>query len=274
MQQVTERTDDVAGLRTHYLEASAGGERAPILYVHGVPTGSWDWLPYLERTGGVAPDLPGFGSSAKPAGFDYSIDGYGRWLEAFTEAAGLDRFALVVHDWGGLALAFAQRFPERIERLVIHTCLPLLPGYRWHWVARIWRTPVLGEVFQATASKPAFRLMSRQSNVTPGPMPDEFVDRVWENLDRGTRRAILRLYRSAPPEALAAAGTRLGELTCPALVLWPTDDPYIGAEFGKRYADALGGEVQLETVDRAGHWTWLDRPDVIDTAAAFLAAAT
>jgi pimeloyl-ACP methyl ester carboxylesterase len=263
------RNGEVDGIRTHWREAPANG-RPPILYVHGVPTASWDWLPYLERIGGVAPDLPGFGQSAKPRDFDYSIAGYTDWLEAFTEVAGLERFSLVVHDWGGLALALAQRIPERIDRLVLHTCVPLLPGFRWHWVARIWRTPVLGELFMATSSKWAFKQISRQANVTRGPLPDFFVDRFWSGFDSGTRRAILALYRSADPDVLARAGTRLGDLRGPTLILWPTRDPYTGPEFGRRYADALGGEVRLELIDGAGHWMWLDRPDVIDKAAEFL----
>jgi pimeloyl-ACP methyl ester carboxylesterase len=93
----------------------------------------------------------------------------------------------------------------------------------------------------ATSTKRAFRLISRQSNVTRGPLPDWFIDRFWPDFDRGTRRAILDLYRSAPPEALGRAGSRLGELRCPALILWPTNDPHIGPEWGQRYADALGG---------------------------------
>ena len=44
-----------------------GSESAPVLYVHGVPTSSDDWLPFLDRTGGLAPDLLGFGRSAKAA---------------------------------------------------------------------------------------------------------------------------------------------------------------------------------------------------------------
>ncbi|HEX5620013.1 MAG TPA: hypothetical protein VFX51_16440 [Solirubrobacteraceae bacterium] len=39
---------------------------------------------------------------------------------------------------------------------------------------------------------------------------------------------------------------------------------------GQRYADALGGDVRLESIERAGHWMWLDRPDVIDKTAEFL----
>lgn len=269
MTEVVEREMEVAGLRTSYREAR--DDHGPnILYVHGVPTASWDWLAHLEQTGGIAPDLPGFGSSEKPAGFDYSIAGYDRWLEAFVDAVGMERFSLVVHDWGVVGLALAQRFPERIERLVVYASVPFLPGYRWHWVARIWRRPVMGELFMATSSKWGFKQISRQSNTAPGPLPAWFVDRIWRDFDRGTRNAILGLYRSSPPQVLARAGNRLAELRCPALVLWPTRDPYLGVEFGRGYADALGGEVHLELIENAGHWPWLDRLDVIDAAASFL----
>jgi pimeloyl-ACP methyl ester carboxylesterase len=263
-----ERQEELAGLEVCWREA-ADGERPPILYVHGVPTGSWDWVPFLERTGGLAPDLPGFGRSAKPADFPYSIEGYDRFLEAFCSAAGLGRFSMLVHDWGAAALAFAQRFPERIERLVVLGSVPLLPGYRWHRIARIWRTPLLGELFMGFSTKWGFKQLSRESNVAPGPLPDEFIDAFWPYFDHGTQRAILKLYRSAPEEVLARAGARLGELRCPALVLWPTRDPYIPAEFGQAYVDALGGPAELEIVE-AGHWSWLDRPELIDRVAAFL----
>jgi pimeloyl-ACP methyl ester carboxylesterase len=269
MFDVVEHIGDVAGNSVHWREARGPGSRS-VLYLHGVPTASWEWLPFLHRTGGVAPDLPGFGSSAKPASFEYTIGGYDRWLEAFTASVSLDRFSLVVHDWGAVGLALAQRFPERIERLVICACVPFLPGYRWHRIARAWRTPVVGELFMATTSRWGFRLISRESNVTPGPMPDSFIDNVWRDFDRPTRRAILRLYRSSPSEVLARAGRRLADLRCPTLVLWPTDDPYLGAEWGQRYADAIGGEVQLSMIERAGHWAWYDRPDIIDQVDAFL----
>ena len=55
-----------------------------------------------------------------------------------------------------------------------------------------------------------------------------------DHFDQGTQRAILRLYRSSPPDVLAAAGERLGELDVPALVVWGTRDPYIPARFGTR----------------------------------------
>ena len=266
--EVSEREAELDGLHVCWREAGADGPR-PILYVHGVPTGSWDWIPFLEHTGGVAPDLPGFGHSGKPADFPYSIEGYGRFLESFTAAVGLERVSLVVHDWGAAALAFAQRFPERIERLVLFSSVPLLPGYRWHRIARGWRTPLVGELLMGFSTRWGFRRLSRESNAAEGPLPDEFIDAFWTHFDHGTQRAILKLYRSAPEEVLERAGERLGRVRSPALILWPTRDPYIPAEFGQAYADALGGEARLEMVE-AGHWSWLDRLELVARVAQYL----
>ncbi len=253
--EIAERRAEVAGLDVCWRRAGD----APILYLHGVPTASWDWEPFLARTGGVAPDLPGFGSSAKPGEFDYSIRGYADFLERFCEHAGLARVALVMHDWGVVGLELAQRRPELVERIVLTGCVPLLPGYRWHRVARAWRTPVVGELTMGFTTRLGFRRS----------LPREIADRAYDDFDHGTQRAILKLYRSAPPELLARHGERLGELRCPALVAWPTRDPYIGPEFGRRYAEALGGEVELEELD-AGHWPWFERPELIERVARFV----
>jgi pimeloyl-ACP methyl ester carboxylesterase len=254
--EIVEGQTEVAGLHAHWRRAGA----EPILYLHGVPTASWQWEPFLARTGGLAPDLPGFGRSAKPNDFDYSIPGYDSWLERFCDQLGLERVSLVVHDWGAVALAFAQRCPERIERLVLFSSVPLLPGFAWHRVARAWRTPWLGELTMGFTTRRGFRRS----------LPGAIADRAYDDFDQGTQRAILRLYRSAPPSVLEHHGRRLGELRRPALILWPSDDPYISAQFGQRYADALGGDVELEVV-QGGHWTWLERPDLIERAAGFLA---
>jgi pimeloyl-ACP methyl ester carboxylesterase len=252
----TERRENVADVDTFWHEAPGD-----ILYLHGVPTDSDDWLPFLERTGGRAPDLPGFGRSGKPPHFEYTIPGYARWLRAYADAAGLERFSLVVHDWGAVGLALAQEMPERIERLVLIDAVPLLPGYRWHRAARLWRTPLVGEIAMGFTFK---RVMARNG------VPESLLDRVYERFDHGTQRAILKLYRSAGPDALAAAGARLGEITAPALVVWGERDEYIPTEFAQAYADRLGGDARVEPVAGARHWPWIDRPEVIETVTSFL----
>jgi pimeloyl-ACP methyl ester carboxylesterase len=266
---VDERTAEVAGLSVAWREAPARTP-APALYLHGVPSNSSDWVPFLERTGGYAIDLPGFGRSDKPPHFDYSIAGYAGFLRAYVDELGLDRFALVVHDWGSVGLALAQAVPERVERLVAIAPVPFLPGYRWHRVARIWRTPLAGEMLMGFTFRRNFRQASREWLAAPGPAPDEMIDAVWRHFDHGTQRAILKLYRSAPPATLAAAGGRLEAIEAPALVVWGEDDPYLPPEFAQALADRLGGPAEVEVLAGARHWPWLDRRDLIGRVTRFL----
>jgi len=142
---------------------------------------------------------------------------------------------------------------------VLFSIVPFVPGFRWHRVARGWRTPGVGELLMGITTRWGFR---RE-------LPGELADVAYDAFDHGTQRAILKLYRSAPPDVLAKAGERLGEISASALILWPDDDPYIGAEFGQVVAHALGGETTLEMV-RGGHWPWHRNPELVDRAAAFL----
>lgn len=271
MPDALELSDEIAGVPVAWREAEPR-TGAPVLYVHGVPTEGGVWLPFLERTGGYAPDLPGFGRSGKPGDFDYSPEGYARFLEAFLDHVGVDRYSLVVHDWGAVGLALAQRAPHRVERLAIIDTVPLLPGYRWHRVARIWRTPLAGELLMGFTTKFGLRRGLRRFVSDPA-AADALAQRVWANFDHGTQRAILRLYRSADPLSLAKAGERLAEIDAPALVLWGEHDPFIPPEFARRYAEALGGHTTVEIMTGAGHWLWLDRPEAVDAVTRFLEAA-
>lgn len=271
MPTITDNTATIDELPVFWRSAPPPEGVAPTLYLHGVPTNSDDWLGFLERTGGVAPDLPGFGRSGKPGYLKYTIDEYAQFIERFLDHLGLPRVRLVVHDWGAVGLAFAQRHPERVERLLVTNAVTFLPGYRWHRTARIWRTPLLGEIAMGATTRTALRISTREANVKPGPLPDAWIDSVLAHFDQGTQRAILRLYRSSPSDVLAKAGERLGTLRMPALVVWGTRDPYIPARFARAYADALHAE--LYELPDAGHWWWLDRPDAIDRVVEFLTAA-
>jgi pimeloyl-ACP methyl ester carboxylesterase len=251
--------------------APAPPPQTPPLYLHGVPTNSNDWLAFLERSGGLAPDLPGFGRSDKPGNLDYTIEGYADFIERFLDHVEVERVSMVVHDWGSVGLAFAQRHPERVARLAIVNAVPFLPGYRWHRTARMWSMPVVGELVMGMTNRWTLRTLSREGNASEGPMPEAWLDTVLDHFDQGTQRAILRLYRSSPPEVLAAAGERLASLTMPALVLWGTADPYIPTHFAAELARVLPNAELVELPD-AGHWPWLDRPEAIDRIVDFLGA--
>jgi pimeloyl-ACP methyl ester carboxylesterase len=272
---VCDHTDELDGLPVFWRSAPAPAGDAYMavpLYLHGVPNSSDDWLVFLERSGGLAVDLPGFGRSGKPGYLRYTIEEYEGFLERFLEHAGVERVSLVMHDWGVVGLAFAQRHPERVERLVIVNGVPLLPGYRWHRIARIWRTPVLGELAMGTTTRSTLRFASKETNAAAGPMPEAWLDSVLDHFDQGTQRAILRLYRGASPGALAAAGAELSGLQMPALVVWGMRDPYIPGRFGRAYASALGDAELVELPD-AGHVPWLDRPEVVERVTSFVSAA-
>ncbi|HXN38981.1 MAG TPA: alpha/beta hydrolase [Solirubrobacteraceae bacterium] len=275
MPAVADHSGEIDGLPVFWRSAQApAGEvgDAVTLYLHGVPDSSDDWLGFLQRTGGLAPDLPGFGRSGKPGYLTYTIDEYGHYLERFLDELEVQRVSIVMHDWGVVGLAFAQRHPERVAQLVLINAVPLLAGHRWHRMARVWRTPGLGELAMGTTNRFTLGRLSRETNATPGPMPQAWLDSVLAHFDQGTQRAILRLYRSSPPEVLAAAGGQLGRLDVPALVVWGMKDPYIPARFAREYVDALP-QAQLLELEDAGHYPWLDRPEVLARVADFLAAA-
>ncbi len=283
--------------------AGDGRTGAVPLYLHGVPGSSDDWIaprehrairprwrrwwrarragdesvqppPYdagfLERSGGLAVDLPGFGRSGKPGYLKYTIAEYERFIEWFLDRLAVERVQLVMHDWGAVGLAFAQRHPERVQRLALINAVPLLPGVQWGGVARIWRTPGLGELAMGCTSRGVLRRASARFSATPGPLPESWLDSVLEHFDQGTQRAILRIYRGASERELARAGAQLARLQMPSLIIWGMQDPCVPERFARAYADVLGSP-QLIALPDAGHWPWLDRLDVIDTLCGFLA---
>lgn len=249
------------------------GEGPPVVFVHGVPTHSEDWMPVMEGLRGpaIALDLPGFGRSDRPPaeGFDYTMEGYARFFVRFLARMGISEHSLAVHDWGSIALIAAQGWPERVRRLAVINALPLLPGYRWHRTARIWRTPFLGELSTRIRSRRGLDLALRESRGDWSRHDPAFVDLIWEHLDAGTIRAILSLYRGAPEDALAAAGSELGSLEAPALVVWGMRDRYLPGRFGRAWAEALPRAELLELPD-AGHWPWRDDPSSIEPVLQFL----
>jgi pimeloyl-ACP methyl ester carboxylesterase len=260
----------VDGTRVFYRRVP--GDGVPVVYCHGNPTHGEDWLPFLERGGpAIAIDMPGWGRSARPDAkrFDYSMHGLSAFLERCLDELCVTQRKLVVHDWGSLALIGAQRRSELVEKLVVVNAVPLLPGYRWHWVAQIWRRRPWGEIANATTTRWGMERTMRQARGDRSPMPSEFVDMVWKHWDKGTSHAVLALYRHADPDRLATAGRDLGKLTCPSLVIWGNRDPYLPARFAEAYASTLPAS-QLELIEGAGHWPWIDDARVIDQVLSFL----
>jgi len=106
--------------------ALAGPEDAPpVILLHGFPESHRTWRslePLLsDRLRLIMPDQRGFGDSDRPQEVEaYSADTLIADLFALADALGIERFALVGHDWGGaIAWGAAIRGDPRVERLAI-----------------------------------------------------------------------------------------------------------------------------------------------------------
>lgn len=140
---------DVEGIKIFYREAAT--KNAPtILLLHGFPTSSHmfrNLIPTLaDRFHVVAPDIPGFGFSDAPdrKQFRYTFDHLAKIIEGFTEAIGLDRYAIYVFDYGapvGLRLAVAH--PERVTAIISQNGNAYEEGLSegWNPIQKYWNQP-------------------------------------------------------------------------------------------------------------------------------------
>jgi pimeloyl-ACP methyl ester carboxylesterase/2-polyprenyl-6-methoxyphenol hydroxylase-like FAD-dependent oxidoreductase len=252
----------VGGVRTPLRDAGPSGAREAVVFLHGNPGSSADWEPLLaavgERRRAVAWDAPCFGSAVAPE-FPQTVEAHAAFVGRALDALGIERAHIVAHDFGGpWGLEWAARDPGRFASAVL-IGTGALPGYRWHALARLWRTPVAGELFMATTTRAGFRLLLRRGNRRPLPRP--FLDRMYDDFDRATRRAVLRLYRSV--DDVAAAGEprarALRALDRPVLVLWGRHDPYLPVAHAERQREAFP-RAEVRVLEHSGHWPFVDDP--------------
>jgi pimeloyl-ACP methyl ester carboxylesterase len=236
------------------------------VFVHGNPGSRRDWDDLLVRVApfarAVAFDMPGFGRADKPEDFDYTVEGYARFLGSALSQLGIERAHLVLHDFGGpWGLVWATANPDQFASVVLINTGVLL-GYRWHYLARIWRTPVAGELFQATTTRSGLRTALRHGN--PRGLPRAFVDRMYDDMDAGTTRAILRLYRATndPGSAASRLADELRPLDRPALVVWGAHDPYIPVAMAERQRESFPS-AKIAILDGSGHWPFADDPAAV-----------
>jgi len=261
---ITNQSVSVDGVRSRVRTAGARDAREAVVFVHGNPGSSEDWVDLLGRVGvfarAVAPDMPGYGKADRPARFDFTIDGYARHLSGVIDALGIERVHLVLHDFGGpWGLVWAGQHPASVASVTLVNT-GVLTGYRWHKFARVWRTPVLGELMQLLASR--WRLGKLLNADNPRPFPPEFLDRIYDDLDRGQKRAVLRLYRATSDLAALAehAAAALGPLHLPALVVWGAGDVYLPVKFAEQQRRYFKVQA-VHVLPGCGHWPFIDEPE-------------
>lgn len=235
------------------------------VFVHGNPGAAEDFLALVEATGrhgrAIAMDMPGFGRADTPPDWPATVDAYGAHLGYLLDHLGVQTAHLVLHDFGGpFGIRWLVDHPDRVGSVVLVNAAGM-PGYSWHRLARIWRTPVAGEALMARVPRALFRLMLREGN--PTPIPRHHVDRMYEHFTADTRRTVLALYRDTDPSRMDAIAPRLAEVDVPALVVWGEADPYITMADAQRFLDVFPA-ARFVRIRDAGHWPFLSRPEVTD----------
>ncbi|MGH3170044.1 MAG: alpha/beta fold hydrolase [Trebonia sp.] len=149
MSDVAYHTVDVDGFSVFYREAGAPDAPALVL-LHGYPSASHQFrelIPLLaDRFRILAPDLPGFGKSDMPsrADFTYTFEHLTDVIDGWTQALGLDRFALYVFDYGApVGFRLATRHPERITAIITQNGNAYEEGLSdgWNPIQAYWKDP-------------------------------------------------------------------------------------------------------------------------------------
>jgi pimeloyl-ACP methyl ester carboxylesterase len=147
-QALQSRYANANGVRMHYLIAGKG---EPVVLLHGFAETSHMWLPLIRELSKtrlvIAPDLRGFGDSAKPK------DGYTKTVlaqdvHALLEGLGLHKVSMVGHDIGLMvAYAYAAQYPAEVDRLVLMDAfLPGVGDWTTVWLLRdLWHFHFYGK---------------------------------------------------------------------------------------------------------------------------------
>jgi haloalkane dehalogenase len=252
---------------------AAGREGDPaVLLVHGYPESSHMWGPSLEALAArgmyaVAPDLPGYGDSPPdpPGTWERHVE----TLEELREHLGLERVALVGHDWGGLiGLRWACDHPDAVWAIVASDTGFFADG-RWHGMADALRTPEQGEQLVDAMTRENFGAML--SSLSTG-IDDRAADHYFNAFaDETRRRGQLELYRSGDFSKLEPYEGRLAALGVPFLALWGEDDAFAPVAGAHRFAEEVPG-ARVHVVPGSRHFVFDDAPEAAAEAlAAFLA---
>jgi pimeloyl-ACP methyl ester carboxylesterase len=229
-----------------------------VLCIHGVPASCLLYrkvLAELAERGlrGVAFDLPGLGLADRPAKFDYTWTGLGRFCVAAVEALGLERFHLVVHDIGGpVGFELAAALPERVATLTVLNTVVAVERFRRPWSMEPFARRGIGEVYLRTLTKPAFRILMRLQGIenmgaVSAAELDAYVDllRV-EDGGRAFLQIMRGFERTAEKQRLYEGVLRDGRY--PVQIVWGANDPGLKLAVHGEQARRAAGLEQIHTL--------------------------
>ncbi len=255
---------EVDGLAVNYVDIGEG-DGTPVLLVHGLG-GQWqNWLENIPRIAQerrvLALDLPGHGMTGMPRD-KISIQGYGRTVDGFLDALGVDRVDVVGNSMGGFVSSeLAIQFPERVKRLVLvsaagisNTNFYRAPALTIGRIATT-LTTITAARHRSMARRPltrhlALALVARHpSRLAP--------DLVWEGLMKGAGKPGFE-------DALRANleydfRERLPDIDVPALVVWGEKDSVISVRDANEF-ERLIDDARKVVMEDTGHVPMVERP--------------
>jgi pimeloyl-ACP methyl ester carboxylesterase len=250
------REIEVEGIPISLIDRGAG---TPTLMLHGIFDSAGTYQGVVEHLEGqvrcLVPDLPGFGRSGAPAAFDASLPHLAEFIEHLLDAAGIaEPINLVGYDIGATyGLAWAVTHPEKVRRLVIMNS-NFFSDYEWHPWAKLWRTPVLGDLVMSAVTKSAF---AKQLRATAPTISAAQARAAGELITPAAKRMALRHYRALDSANFRGWEDRLRELTArvPTLVCWGDRDQFVSPSWAERF-----GAQEVVHFAQFGHWLPLEAP--------------
>lgn len=255
------RRVSVAGFTTSIVEGGARGSEEAVLFMHGNPGNSLDFLGLFDAvprgTREVAVDILGFGDADKPYDFPYDLASSRPLVDRLVRELGIERLHLVGHDVGSVVgIDFAARHPDKLSSAVL-LAGGIMIGYVDHHFARVWKTPIVGEQNMRGVTRESFVNVLQAHN--PRPLPREFIDRNYDYFDRATRCAVLKLYRAMPD--LNRLGREHADALRPhdrpALVIWGDLDPFLPQHVAWNQREGFPS-ADVHVFRRSGHWPFVD----------------
>lgn len=257
--------------------ADAGPKDGPaVMLVHGFPQNWWQWHQLIEplTVDGfrvLCPDLRGAGWSSAPRDRYYKSDMADDLAVVLTRLE-TGPVRLVAHDWGGpVAFIMMLRHPEAVSGFFgLNTTGPwyvvdaaFLRGLWTLWYQLPMSLPVLGQRLIGDSKGRFLRLLSHWlgAGFVPPDLP------LYIRLMSEPRRALAasRWYRTAQrseiPRWLHGQYAHC-RIEVPVRLLHAANDPVITATLLRGY-DSRMLDLEIETVDGAGHWIVEERPKLV-----------
>jgi len=267
--------------RGHEIVYRRDGCGEALLVIHGFPSASWDfhkiWRDLARRFDVIAPDMIGFGCSAKPKRYPYSLFDQADLMEGLLEALGIARLHLLAHDYGdSVVQEMLARATERADYPEIRSAVLMNGGLfydciRFAPMQRLMRSP-LGRVMQYLMTRRRFeRAFAAIFGPETRPSSSE-LEAFWRLIacNRG-RRVIhaLSQYLSERQRYQERWSRALAETSVPLALIYGPEDPISGVPIATRFREVAAGS-EVMRLARIGHFPQIEAPDaVISGLAAF-----